>query len=337
MIFILILIFIIILITVYIYGAGEKLVYFDVNCINKKIVEKAIGYKTTNKILPQYYMILMYNSVFYKNGQSKEYYEHPTIYEKKSTYFNKLNLYNILKSKYITYKFINESAPQLKIYMPVSSNKYESNMRFPVICKPATGTYVGTGIEIFNNKKDLAKFLNKKIHPEYIVQEYIQDIALFNSRKFHIRVYYLLQDTFEYAVFNGCKVMTALKPYDKNIYNNKDITDSHGKSTAMEYYHYDLPYWTTIYKQLLYFFGEFTKAIKLKYKNIKYEEPHKYNFEVYGCDFLISADYKIILVEINPKSSFRQTNYNSDMEINKKKFDDFTFEYFRWIKETIKF
>jgi len=330
----------------YLGGGRKKSIYLHSNCIDTNIVKKAMPGEYTTKILKKYDLILLYNSVKTINTRTIEYYENKEMFDIPCLILNKLYSILFFGSKNILYdNIIKYKSELIGINVPrsVSSLNFNDNLNYPVICKPASGTYVGIGIELFDNKVDLINFLDKKIYKEYIIQEYIKDIKLFNNRKFHLRVYYLLQpvnNKLKYSVFNDAEIITALLPYNKDIINNKDITDSHRKSTDHEYIaSLELDYWPIVYNNLNIFFEKITDMISKITNDLLYPNC-KRGYEVYGCDFLVKEDNDIMLVEINKKSGFEQT-ITKIKNVDEKQINDnynkFVFNHFKWIKKNINF
>jgi len=187
------------------------------------------------------------------------------------------------------------------------------------------GAFSGKDIVIVYNIKTLhqaKKIINK--YENIIISEYITNPMLYNLRKFHLRTYFLVSiingkyKTFFYELY---ELFTAAKPYNNNDYTDKDVHDTHFKSTPL-----DIQCPDDLEPSIR---DIFNKNIYPKMKNCmlyisKLMENHttpytqaKNAFEIFGCDFLVKDNYDVVLMEINDKTGFTMHKLEKKIEFSK--------------------
>ena len=166
-----------------------------------------------------------------------------------------------------------------------------------------------------------------------ILNEYFTDLLLFNGRKFHIRSYFMLKyynGSYSYSYFKKAKILTAKLPYVKGDWFNKEIHDTHIKSTDDDYYFpgdLDLP--SVMIDKLYRNIDDFYKKLyeSLKMINPPQQKYIKNYFHIIGCDIFILKDMNIKLIEVNSRElGFGFINDN-------EKSDNFACEFYTWIYE----
>jgi len=185
------------------------------------------------------------------------------------------------------------------------------------ILKPLNG-FEGSGITIIKTKKEIELWLkehekNDK-YKEWILQNYIQNPDLKDGLKFHLRVLILVKvynKQVSVYISNYKLYVTAYAKYKNEDWLNKDIHDTHFKSTKREMiFPEDIPdNWTII---------DTTKAISdmnqifIKVFNNQRDFRSDWNakngFEIFGADIMFS-NKKPYLLEINAKISIGGHNY----------------------------
>ena len=194
------------------------------------------------------------------------------------------------------------------------------------------GAYKGYGIEVVTNDKELEEVRKElsKIFNEIIISEYIQNPLLYEGKKCHIRIYLLINSDLTWSFHKKGRIYTAGLPYVKEDWANKDIHDSHNKSTLKDlYFPEDIllkDKHSNIYNQMDKILNA---VITIAKPYIKCYEGTKYCCDIFGVDFMITDDYIVKLIEINNSTGFVSKD-------NDKKFDIFCSEYFDWFyKESI--
>ena len=167
-----------------------------------------------------------------------------------------------------------------------------------------------------------------------MVSQYINNPLLFNGKKMHLRCYFmitLINKVFNTYLLDTGSIVTALLTYTKSDYNNKDIHDTHYKSTVGEILFPEKLYENTtikneedyikIYNKMRYALN-FVSRIALMNVNLY---PNALNaYEIYGTDFLITDDHEAFLIEINGS----YTGYGGSS-------NKFLKSYFKWISDVV--
>ena len=166
-----------------------------------------------------------------------------------------IDKYNLI----LSFKAIAPEATKLFIPNTFKIDAPRDTFEFPLwyILLPIDG-FGGNDIKYVNSKRalyDAIHFYNnnslsqlsttKKYGNDVIASEYITTPLLFNSRKFHLRLYYLVFYSKHYKIFNSFyldmlgKLFTAKLPFtmDEHTFNNKDIHDTHADTTDEDYFY----------------------------------------------------------------------------------------------------
>ena len=251
------------------------------------------------------------------------------ISDKKELFFSLKNYYsavgeNMFEYMPVTFHIKNgESDPEFQSF----SQKYfgESQKKSTWIIKPGENTNRGNGIAICNSLDDIKSELKNNPYPEtgdhtYIIQKYIDKPFLVNKRKFDIRLYVLMTSingVLQCYFYQEGYIRTSCKDYNSKLLDNLFI---HLTNDAVQKKSED--------------YGKFENGNKLSYKDF---ERYLYNkgsgksfnndvlptikkividtikasfcmldknkrlhtFEIFGYDFLLDADLKPWLLEIN--------------------------------------
>lgn len=186
-----------------------------------------------------------------------------------------------------------------------------------------------------------------------IASEYIMNPLLLQGKKFHIRMFFLVRtgpdfpESFRWDLWPRGRIVTAKLPYQNSDWHNKDIHDTHSESTPYNmWYPEDLPDPTRsseIYQKMKV---TLSAVADIMYRNRVGPYPESRNaFEVFGCDFLVTSDYRVILIEINDRVGYRNISepifhgvpYNFTpfsqhwYPDGKYTFDNFSQDYFTWL------
>ena len=233
-----------------------------------------------------------------------------------------VNIYNIFKN----YNY----------YMNIYENWFK---RYKVLILKGIFSYAGLDIEVFTKFNDFKIFidnlikekniknfdinkynklngLNKKFrfNIEWVLQEYITNPLLFEERKFHLRglfLYNFSNNKKKGYLYNDFKLLTAKLPYVNGDYKNKEIHDSHSKSTIRESMTLKKDF-KDIYgeEKVNYIFDQTKYIVQYIYKLINatcYPEV-KNCFNIYGFDIMILDDFTVKIIEnnINPGLGYPQ-------------------------------
>ena len=224
-----------------------------------------------------------------------------------------VNIYNIFK-KY-------------NYYMNIYQNWFK---KYKVLILKGIFSYAGLDIEVFTEFKDFKNFidnlinekniknfdidkynkingLNKKFryNIEWVLQEYITNPLLFEERKFHMRgifFYNFSNNKKKGYLYDDLLLITAKLPYVNGDYKNKEIHDSHFKTTIREFMTLDKDF-KNIYgeEKVNYIFNQTKYIVKYIYKliNAKCYPEVKNCFNIYGFDIMILDDFTVKIIENN--------------------------------------
>jgi hypothetical protein len=167
-----------------------------------------------------------------------------------------------------------------------------------------------------NNTLELAK-KNLEKYDNVLISKYIRNPLLFNSRKFHIRTLLmasLIDSTYNTYMLDWGRIFTAKLPFVLDDFNNKEIHDTHRKTTDDDYFFpldftnanigrddidFELIY--NIFKQIKQIFISVSKLLSNTISNY---DNVKNGFTIFGIDLMILDDFTVILIEVNSEGGF---------------------------------
>lgn len=163
-----------------------------------------------------------------------------------------------------------------------------------IIIKEASGksAFGGKGIQVISRGERPVL----KPRTDYSISEYLEDIKLFQGKKFHLRVYLFLTTWGDYSIFPRYRILTSLKEYKKGDYRNREIHDSHVDSTGGDYFFDEED---EVYSEKT---DSMIKEICLKIAEAATPKPYtesKQAYEALGIDFLVREDGTPVLLEVN--------------------------------------
>jgi hypothetical protein len=176
-----------------------------------------------------------------------------------------------------------------------------------LIVKPVGDTACG-GKDIFivtdNAGLDRAQRALRR-YPSAVACDYIDNPLLWEGRKFHLRMYLLIVAgpvvSFSYDFWGRGKVLTAAKPYTPGRnFGDKGIHDTHADSTPRNlWFPEDYPLGKERAAVVLEKMKKIASAVAevMRGKAKPYDESDN-AFEVFGCDFLVTRDENVILLEV---------------------------------------
>ena len=236
--------------------------------------------------------VLAYKSELY--NLSDQYDHNNTI-----QYFFQSEIIN--KSKLETYQSLFEKKSK-------KNNKNNKDDNFTWILK-GDNSYGGSGNFIVSNYSDFIRIVNQYKFG-FLLSKYLTKPLLFHRKKFHLRLYVInfIDNNNQIRVFFSKYgfMYTAKQEYVNKDYDNKDIHDSHFKSTATDYLfpntfidEYGMVNYRKVNSQII----EIIRYIsEIQIGNIKKFEKIPFSYNILGYDFIISEDYQVKLLEINTKT-----------------------------------
>lgn len=252
-------------------------------------------------------------------------------YKDKDTVTNKYELYyNIMKLSPV----IGEKHLCISYDLKRLTTLYKEQI---LIARPVgVGAGGGQGIRMITNNSELAKAKYELGHKyKYILaSEYIKNPMLFNSRKFHLRMYWMVYPdkggNYYSSLFSLGKIITAGDTFKCSDWHNTAIHDSHFKSTGRNcYFPEDMGLSPDIINSLWKQMEEIISvAFQVILPNAKCYEDTQYGFEVFGCDFMVTSDYIVKLLEINARHDY---GVDDMKKYNQEGFAMFCSRFYEWI------
>jgi hypothetical protein len=263
------------------------------------IIENLKKININNQNILDHYYINLYN-LDLKSDKTVEYYK--DIFSKNNVFICKaifsssgenVNVFNNFDD---FYKFLKDEYKKNKLFMK------------------------NTKLEEYTEKNTIAKhYLENKI--EWVLQEYIDNPLLIRERKFHLRtsfIYFKKKDHHngEGWLYDTLHIYTALSPYEKKNYFNKDIHDSHHKSSIPGLtFNKDFlkehgeENTTKVFNQIKYIISTILKLLNMKQLFTCYSES-EYCFRIYGLDLMINDNYEVKLIEMNFAPGLKDYSYD---------------------------
>jgi len=283
--------------------------YLDDKRIKKYFEEKKwkkLASRKTNPTIFYLDSMKIYDRNFWKyNSEIKN-----LLGEQKNHLTNKANLNLVLGGNYMMLNYNCQLGEDLNRY------KFIFLKEKKWILKPIKGRQ-GIGIKIVSQFKELKNYFEEEIKEvdfkkiketdKWVIQEYIDDPLLFNNKKFHLRVYFLIVGENIYY-FNRYIIASAAKKYEKNNYQDKDIHDSHynEKSIRNKIFPEDFTIDKSpleeekiienINKQVYDIFKILKSNINLP---IKTYPGDKNCYEIFAADIMVTKDFNLKVLEFN--------------------------------------
>jgi len=225
------------------------------------------------------------------------------IGEDKHKFTDKSNLDFYIQKPFTLYTYPYSIGQNLESF----KNRFKKDKKY--ILKPTKGRE-GIGIEIVKNYHELTKFFDvdvKKIdfkgvkeRQKWVIQEYLENPMLYQNRKFHLRVYFLIVDTKIYY-FTRYLIITAAKEYKNSDFDNKEIHDSHYGENSIRNKIFpedfmEKDYIEKINKDIDKMFRDLKSNLKLP-MNCYPEDDNCY--EVFAADIMITKTGDIKVLEFN--------------------------------------
>ena len=300
-----------------------------------KIVDFAwVGASLGNEYLrydPRIYNIkTILKNLIYGSGVRGDTTEKDTVTNKHALYFNFLKYFPDICKKHLCeswdIKYIHQvNQDEVLILRPIG----------PGAGGGAHVSIVTNTFEFGYNKRKLSRF------PYALVTKYITNPMLIDNTKFHLRMYWMVypdkSGKYHNSLYKIGKIITAKNDYINEDYSNPNIHDTHFKSTLVNrYYPNDLQSANHLSNEIIEnYYSQMELILDCAFKilepNIKSYSETKYGFEVFGCDFMITTDNIIKLIEINARHDY---GVNDLEKGNPNRFEQFCNQFYKWIYDT---
>jgi hypothetical protein len=232
-------------------------------------------------------------------------------YDKINELTYKSNLYKHLSNNFKTHPTYMKKSWIVKNYDDLKKLEQTLNFDLPYIVKP-TEEYAGSGIKVVDDYEGMRSHVSQ-LHrgkKDAIISEYINKPLLFEKKKFHLRMYFIIHLTRKKKkvkmttyLCNIGFIYTAELPYIADDYENPKIHDSHFKSTKKDNIYPDKfkkTFGAVKEKEIKQGMIDILVDVSSKYSKIlkPYKET-KEGYYIHGTDFMIDSDWNLILLEIN--------------------------------------
>ena len=191
--------------------------------------------------------------------------------------------------------------------------KHYFNLGKPYICKVVKGGQ-GRGIIITDKFAEFFKFMvvyyqrmNKQSDTfkqfDWVIQEYISNPWLVDGKKMHLRQLMIYQPGSKnsYYMYMG-EFALAEKKYIQGNWYDKQIHDTHFHNGVGFEWPYDMNFtmeqWKIVKKQFDFIYACIIQV--MSEQGTCYSDSQNC-FEIFGLDFMITDDLKVILIEVNAR------------------------------------
>jgi hypothetical protein len=278
-----------------------------------------------------------YNKIFNIKSNLKSFFWRDESYKKGK---------DIIINKYQLYKnMVKHNVEIANKHMAKTFNilKKNNNIKDTVYIIRAVGKSVGSGegVEYVSNKNELElvinKYKNNNKYKKIIASEYINNLLLYDNKKFHIRVHILFlyhNGKISYSTNLHGRILCAKKNFVNSNYDDLEIHDTHGRFSKRNIYfpeefNYGKENTNKVLSQMELILSNVAEIIN---PHLKCFDTSQNCFEVFGIDFMIEKDFNVILIEINDEAgnpSFPIGN-KEDIENNRLWFLHIK-DYVKWI------
>jgi hypothetical protein len=227
----------------------------------------------------------------------------------KSSLYNLSDRYNHTKTlEYFLYsEVINKS--RLESYRSLFEKKSKNNDDNYIWILKGDQSYGGSGNFIVSKYNEFKKIVNENRFG-FLLSKYLTKPLLFHRKKFHLRLYVInfIDNNNQTQVFLSKYgfIYTAKKEYVNKDYDDKDIHDSHFKSTETDYIfpnefinEYGIVKYKNVESQIM---GIISYIAEIQSINIQKFDDVPFAYNILGYDFIITEDYQVKLLEINTKT-----------------------------------
>ena len=226
----------------------------------------------------------------------------------KCNIINQIQNYNIFGDKYTHYYLLMKNNKKSKYLLEtylfdinnIQKIKNKINKYSIWIIKPRND-YGRKGVNIIRNYNDIYKWIQKEKSQQWILQKYIDNPLLLNKKKFHIRIYVIINKKnkkINFFVYKKGFIYTAGKKYNK--YSNDLNSHLSGEDNPNRVSLFDTkhPLYNIIWKQIK---DLILKCIVPIYPYVKCPNINDHCYKFLGIDILIDQKYNLYLAEINSR------------------------------------
>lgn len=284
---------------------------------------------------------------------------------------NTINIEYSMLDKHMIYsniiKYNSRSSVNMNYFIKTYSLSDKNKFQFPgnYILRPVYA-FGGRDILYVHNPIDLEKAIkyydthkdirNHSYSPQEItVSKIITDLLLFKSRKFHLRMYYMvaiLEGELSCFILDFGKILTAKYAFNLDVPFSKGVHDTHLGSTDFDYFYpndltlenisilddnKDIIKKKTlkdIHNNILKYIRKITRGITGIVIGLSNGKPNSLLYEnqqngyyIYGLDILVRDNLEPVLIECNNQTGYETLTITKNKELSNI--------IYGWINETI--
>ena len=245
---------------------------------------------------------------------------------KKCSIINQIENYNVFGDKYTHYHLLmkhnNNSKYLLETYLfdinTIQKIKNKINKYSIWIIKPRND-YGRKGVNIVRNYNDIYNWIKKEKSQQWILQKYIDNPLLLDKKKFHIRIYVIINkknNQLQFFVYKKGFIYTSGNKYDKysnDLNSHLSGEDNPSRVSVFEPKH---PLYNIIWEQIK---DLVLKCIVPIYPYVKCPNINQHCYKFLGLDILIDEKYNLYLAEINSRLislKYPPKNFKNDLYLD---------------------
>ena len=295
-------------------------VEYNTDIFRKYLLELGL-HETKDTLAPTSYLHIQHMA---NKRYETKYYNTPSLLmnilgNEKNVITNKSNLYENFHKRFpsICDKYMAKTWNVKKFDTKLFNGKAGNSNVF-IVRPVGIGAFSGIGVKVVSSAKELAdtrRSLETKF-PSVIISEYISRPMLWHGKKFHLRTYLLAKvinghlTTYFYDFY---EVFTAEKPYIASKWSDMDIHDTHLKSVGKYIVgpmDFDAPTKKLFQDKIWPAMVDCMKYVSQLLEGHAKPYPNAKNaFEVLGCDFMVSQDHEVKLLEVNEKTGLSMADF----------------------------
>lgn len=181
----------------------------------------------------------------------------------------------------------------------------------------------GRGIEVFSELSKIKQHLTGKAGQEYLVQNYLEKPLLFNGRKFDIRCWAVVTDTWDVYVYEQGYLRTSSEPFTLDLGDKGEIHMVHLTNYCMQKHSKNLGRFE---EGNTLSFAQFQRYLDTNYADagidfrlhiwsriqvhirdsilavrdkLDLKNKGRRCMELFGYDFMVDSDFRVWLIEVN--------------------------------------
>ncbi len=255
-----------------------------------------------------------------------------SLAEKDKLYENCYNFNKSLTNKYFMETYIYDKTKDINYYISLFKNNNPWYIKI-------TNEYAGKGNFVISSFDQFVELINKiekrksnKTTQNMIINKYQEKPLLFNKKKFHLRILYIVyindQENIKSFLSKYGFIWTAKEDYnpDPALYDDVNIHDSHSSSTKTDYLfpndfekEFGIKKTNLVNENILNIL-QFISKVQIN--NISKYSNSKNGYIIMGTDFIVDSDFNVKILEINNRTGLYTKHKNTNDFISKYLYEN---------------